>query len=225
MNAPLTANLSESNEPRPRSGIERLLDRFAVLYGSKFADQWGGVDPAEMKATWVECLHGYTAEEIQRGLKGCLSRDWPPTLPEFLKLCRPPVDFESTWREAIAQMAARESGADVWSHPAVYWTARQFGYFELRDQPWEKARVRWAALMTENMALADIPPVPARAPSLPPPKWEPPVETRQMSRAGTPAGHWRNVINPRNQYPLHSQRMARAALIELGVDVSRWEAV
>lgn len=126
MTAQLPQNATSLANPSalPESWIERLFLRFSAMYGSKFADLWRGCDLASVKALWAEELAGYAADEIKRGIDCCKTRDWPPTLPEFLKLCRPPVDFERSFFEAAKQIGLRDSGTDEWSHPAIYWACR-----------------------------------------------------------------------------------------------------
>lgn len=74
----------------PDAWIERLFDRLAALYGSKFADLWKNTDLQNVKATWAEKLGGFgdRPDIIRHALDACDDRPWPPTLPEFLGLCR-----------------------------------------------------------------------------------------------------------------------------------------
>lgn len=74
----------------PDAWIERLFDRLAALYGSKFADLWKNTDLQNVKATWAEKLGGFAdrPEIIRHALDSCDDRPWPPTLPEFIGLCR-----------------------------------------------------------------------------------------------------------------------------------------
>ncbi len=60
----------------------------AAHYGARFADAWHGVDAAEMKAAWAQKLGGLTPQQIKRGLDGLEQSKFPPTLPEFIALCR-----------------------------------------------------------------------------------------------------------------------------------------
>lgn len=146
-----------------------MFGRLAAMYGTKFADLWRGVDMADIKQAWTEALRGYTADEIMRGVNACMTRDWPPTLPEFAKLCRPGLDPERAFEEAQEQMYRREDGRDKWSHPAVYWTAVQYGHFELRNHTWNTAKGRWESLLRDNLADQALAPVPPRAMALPAP--------------------------------------------------------
>lgn len=150
-------------------GAKELLKFLMVVYGQKFTDQWRGVTLGEMKAVWSMALIGYTTEEVQRGLSACMSRVWPPTLPEFLLLCRPPVDHEAAFIEAVKQMRQRDNGTDTWSKPAVYWAAVEFGSWELRQASWDRAKARWTRILDEQLAKGELPPVPPRMEALPAP--------------------------------------------------------
>ena len=57
------------------------------MYGHKFTSAYGDV-PSE---TWSRALAGATGSDIAQGIKACFQRQdtWPPTLPEFVEMCRP----------------------------------------------------------------------------------------------------------------------------------------
>lgn len=135
---------TSSTSRLPDGWTERLIDRLSAMYGQKFTDQWHGVDPAYLKSVWSEELASYSADEIKTGLIGCRSKVWPPTLPEFLMLCRPAIDHESAFVEACNEIAKRSTNSDKWSHPAIYWAAVKFGSdlnvkYELVKNRWSKA--------------------------------------------------------------------------------------
>lgn len=59
------------------------------MYGSRLADMWAGVNQAEVKATWAETLEQFTLDELRYALDACMkSYDFPPSLPQFLALCK-----------------------------------------------------------------------------------------------------------------------------------------
>ena len=70
--------------------IARIFERLGGLYGAKFTDMWKDTDPANVSRTWAERLAGFhdMPEAIKAALDGCDDRPWPPTLPEFIQLCR-----------------------------------------------------------------------------------------------------------------------------------------
>lgn len=139
--------------------VERIFERLTMRYGAKFADQWRDIDATALWQAWAEDLAGYTGPEIGRGMDACKARAWPPTLPEFMLLCRPLANAQGEWAEAREQMARRLRGAsgDAWSRPQVYWAAVAVGNYDLQTWGWEQMRPRW-----ENaLALAKTDPVPA----------------------------------------------------------------
>lgn len=61
----------------------------ARIFGHRWASSYGETDDG----TWEAGLSGLTEEEIKTGIVACLRwrQDWPPTLPQFRELCRPPT--------------------------------------------------------------------------------------------------------------------------------------
>lgn len=166
------AESSTSPQPLPTAWIERVFERLSALYGSKFADLWRGCDIEGVKSVWAKELAGYSPDEIARGIAACRTRDWPPTLPEFLKVCRPALDYERAFIEAIEQMRKRETGGDEWSTPAVYWAAVKVGG-DLRAYPYPSIKGRWMAALDdaiEGIRTGKLPAdVPQRREALPAP--------------------------------------------------------
>lgn len=138
---------NETLPPMPSAWVERLLSRFATMYGNKFTDMWRGIEPESIRQAWGEDLAGYTADELKRGLEWCKTQKWPPTLPEFMTACRPVMDAKTEWAEACEQMRIRLEGrgADTWSRPQVYWAAVAIGWYDLNGTAWEKIQSRWNA--------------------------------------------------------------------------------
>lgn len=161
-------NLTNETLPAlPAAWIDRLWQRFYAMYGNRFADMWRALDPDAVKQAWAEDLHGYTAEELKRGLEWCRSKEWPPTLPEFMAACRPKADPKIEWAEAVEQMRIRLEGRglDNWSRPQVYWAAVAIGWYDLNNTSWDTIRPRWIAAITK--AKGD--PIPAYVAALPKP--------------------------------------------------------
>jgi hypothetical protein len=142
--APQTAATSSTSRPDGiPAGIEGLFEVMLAFYGDKFAMQWSAASLPAMRAVWRDQLRGLSAAEISRGVTACRSLRWPPTLPEFLMLCRPALDPETAFYEAAAQMALRERGKpDAWSHAAVYWAACEMGG-DVTRLPYPALKSRW----------------------------------------------------------------------------------
>lgn len=143
------------------AGVEALFSEFEALYGSRFADMWRHTDVAHVKSLWAKALAGLTGREIRAGLAACGSRPWPPSLPEFMTLCRPEADAEKAFALAQEQVSRRSAGEDVWPDRAVYWAAVAFGFYDLRSMSWATAKNRWSRVWAEKRQMeAELPPVP-----------------------------------------------------------------
>lgn len=165
----LTIASSTSTNALPERWVERLFERMLLDYGKKFSDQWGGADTDALIAHWSRELAGYSGAELKRGLDALSNRDWPPTLPEFKKLCRRPMDAATAYYEAVAGIQARANGEyGKWSHPAIYWAAMPLS-FDLREQTYEQIKQRWSAALAEQMDKGEWPEIPQPMIALPAP--------------------------------------------------------
>lgn len=72
------------------SWIEKLFQKFEDWYGSKWAAQYGDFPRDRVKATWAEELGGFAGQGdvFVQALAAQKASPFPPTLPEFLALCR-----------------------------------------------------------------------------------------------------------------------------------------
>lgn len=154
----------------PDRWIERLFQRMEDRFGDLWANRYGSFPRERVKRTWAEDLADLTSEEVARGVNASKECKFPPTLPEFRSLCRPPIDFEEAFYEAVQQMHARESGSDRWSHPAIFWAAATIGSFDMRNGSWSTLEKRWKKLFKAEMDKGEWSPVPERAIALPAPK-------------------------------------------------------
>jgi hypothetical protein len=165
----LTLASSTSTTALPEAWVERLFERMLLDYGRKFADQWEKADMDKLIAHWAVELAGYSGTELKRGLDALSTRDWPPTLPEFKKLCRRPLDPMHAYYEAVAGVQARAlSEYGKWSHPAIYWAAMPMA-FDLGSQTFSQIRPRWEAALQEQMDRGEWPEIPQPMVALPAP--------------------------------------------------------
>lgn len=74
----------------PEPWVSKIFDHMSSLYGAKFIDLWRGCDLEHVKRTWAEKLGGFQEQPlaIRAALEALDEKPWPPTLPEFLGLCR-----------------------------------------------------------------------------------------------------------------------------------------
>ena len=137
----------------PVKVVSRLFDVLAGMYGAKFVDAWRGVDTEVMQRVWAKDLAAYSMKEVERGVNTCKALKWPPTLPEFLMLCRPLTDYEDAYHEALEQTRLRDSGRDNWTHPAIFWAAGRLGP-DLQSIPYIALKTRWRRAL--DAALRDV---------------------------------------------------------------------
>lgn len=142
----------------PNGWIERLFGRMVGYYGARFADAWRGCDVEEVKRVWSEELAQYSGEEIRRGIDRLRDRPFPPTLPEFLALCRPKPVPEAAHAEACRLIGRLEG----WSDCAVFWAAREIGYHDLKVMPYQQIRGRWVDALDRHWSNRK--PIPEPAP-------------------------------------------------------------
>lgn len=165
MNAQLTHKpaTSEIAAPLAEAWVERVFDRLTAQLGAKMADLYNGANPALVKAEWGDGLAGFASDEIKRGLKVCQTRIFAPTLGEFLRLCRPALDPELAWFEAVEGMAARNAGKiGEWTHPAVYRAAVVMAY-EVLNVSYNQAKKSWAWRLEKEFAAGWGEAIPAPA--------------------------------------------------------------
>lgn len=86
-----------STRQLPASWVDRIFYRMQGLYGSLWLQRWKtgeiNADGADLgllsaKAVWAEALAGVSGEAISAAITACQAISLPPTLPEFLSLCR-----------------------------------------------------------------------------------------------------------------------------------------
>lgn len=108
--------------PLPINWVDALFKKFLIRYGRMWIDRYAGLGLSadEVAEEWAKELAGFTGEEIARGLEGSQTSRFPPTLPEFIGLCRPAAldrchrpGSDEAW--AIALKAHDESETVVWT--------------------------------------------------------------------------------------------------------------
>lgn len=139
-------------------------------YGKRFTDLWGTTDPKAWVSYWCDQLAGFTAAELKRGMDALDTREWPPTLPEFKRLCRPPIDPQAAFYEALEGLQARERGEPfAWSHPAIFWAAVKVGAFDLKNSGYGAIQKRWENALQAIFDAGTYEPIPEPALALPAP--------------------------------------------------------
>ena len=96
----ITNQVSQNGQPQQDENLNNkiminLWERLTHIYGHKFASAYGesaieGNNLTEAARTWASGLRGLAGEQIATGLRECINcgASWPPTLPEFVKMCK-----------------------------------------------------------------------------------------------------------------------------------------
>jgi hypothetical protein len=66
--------------------VDQIFARLLVRYGAQWIRMWEGIDPAAVKADWMEALSGRSGDSIRYALEH-LPPDRPPNAGQFLALC------------------------------------------------------------------------------------------------------------------------------------------
>jgi len=82
----------------PKHWVSAIFKKFQVRYGSRWISSIEGIEEYAI-SEWSNVLGGLSAEQVETGLDLCVS-DWPPSLPEFKKMClfKKPMGYEETSR-------------------------------------------------------------------------------------------------------------------------------
>lgn len=189
-----TAKLNVWTEKHPKLGISPMDHLFNQLDGT-FGERWRNRFPSEQalanwRSRWSAAFEeqGITFEEIKRGVSAMATAKHPPQLGDFLAACRPALDFEEAYHEAVRQMHIRHHpqivdgkpvSRDSWSHPAIFWAAASLGN-DLLNLSYHQIRVRWKHAL-EHAMRKPRGLVPEYVPQLPAPgkATTPPEEARK----------------------------------------------
>lgn len=69
--------------------VDKLFKKLAAIYGREFTGRYNGVDPAQVKAEWAECLGPFaTRPEALKFALEHLPSDKCPSMLQFRDLCR-----------------------------------------------------------------------------------------------------------------------------------------
>ncbi|WP_174936741.1 replication protein P [Burkholderia lata] len=175
MNAPTTTSMFKQSiwlEQHPKLGIslmDHLFNRLDGTYPNRWRISFANEQAvANWRDSWSEafdeeCL---TPQMVADGLKACRkSYDWPPSLTEFLKACKPRINVDAAIYEAIEQMRKRQHGKDTWSNPAIYWAAVKVGEFDMVSQTFSQIKPRFESAL-KVVLEGTVLPVPVRVPAL-----------------------------------------------------------
>ena len=75
----------------PERWVDKIFGHMEALYGSLFLDRWKDTNIVEVKRVWASGLASFSdyPECFAKALNALLNESkFPPTLPEFVALCR-----------------------------------------------------------------------------------------------------------------------------------------
>ncbi|WBA81564.1 hypothetical protein [Endozoicomonas sp. GU-1] len=112
-----------------------LFSTMTALFGQKWTSAYG---LADRNGEWQRTLNGLHPTQLEIGLNRVrlAGGEWPPTAPEFRKLCLPLPEelglpaLAKAWQEANEYSG--QPSHHGWSHRAVYLAGREAGWHELR---------------------------------------------------------------------------------------------
>lgn len=112
----------------PSSWVDSLFARLAVRYGAEWLAKWKGIDMAAVKTDWATELGGYAAnpKAIAHALEHLPDR--PPTVSQFLALCRgmhdpgeQPKQLTTPKAKEESVQRAKELGVSIASKAGLQW--------------------------------------------------------------------------------------------------------
>ena len=160
--------LSTSTKPITQGWIDALFVKMLNTFGSRFADMWRGTDIDAVKATWAPELSKLSRDEFTKGVQALVTLEWPPTLGQFLNLCRPKLDAQKAFVEALNGLVARDRGeVGVWSHPAIFWATVRLGAFDMKNSTYPQIAGRWQSALEDELAKKEWDEIPKPALRLP----------------------------------------------------------
>lgn len=103
-----SANSQKSNRDNERAKILRLWQLMGSLYGHKWTTAYG--DEADPDRVWQATLTGVSEEQIRLAMGELAKRgdEWPPSAPEFRRLC----SGSDEWQHKV--MAAKDKEIAEW---------------------------------------------------------------------------------------------------------------
>lgn len=153
----------------PYSWIEKLFENMTMLYGARMDKMWSNLNRQDVITFWHSKLDGYSHEEFVRGVKAVEKQEYPPSLPQFLNLCRPPVDYTKAYYEAVKGLQERRLGRKgEWSHPAIFWAASGMA-FDLLNMSYTQCRSRFERALDKELEQTVWQEIPEAFPTLPEP--------------------------------------------------------
>lgn len=212
--------------------MDHLFARMNGIYPNKWRANYRDEQAIEdWKTAWAEAFSedGITPNDIALGIKNCRRMfDWPPSLPEFLRACRPGLDPESAFHEAVHGLVARRKGErGIWTHPAIYHAAIATGQHDILNCTYSTLKTRWGKALTDELAKGQWDEIPQAAVALPEPK-KTELTNKQaqaamekmgagnvLDKSGTDHKAWiKKILDNPKRYSYAARQMAERAMGE-----------
>lgn len=208
--------------------IDHLFNRLDGAYPGKWRSMFPSPESIRnWSESWVETFeeNGIDFEMVKVGLKVVRSKyEWPPSVTEFVKACKPSIDPLKAYYEAVEGMRRRDAGEmGIWSSPAVFWAAVEVSAFDLKSMTYSAIRGRWEKSLDFQVSRNEWESIPVPMIAIP---YEPKKLTKEeatqrlkeLNAAGAfaekgDAKDWarRIMAKPKN-YPATSKKFAEEAL-------------
>jgi len=93
---------SESAKPAGLTMMDFLWGRMTEIYGHKWTSNYG-TKPTDV---WSKQLSALSRDDLKRGVTVCMTNGepWPPSLPEFLAMCRPRKRENEAMYQCVPQL-------------------------------------------------------------------------------------------------------------------------
>jgi hypothetical protein len=144
--------LTANNDFAGIAPIDHLFNRLDGIYVGKWRAAFSSDSSIKnWRDAWAEAIieEGLTPNEIKKGIKECRKLyDWPPSFTEFLKACKPSIDYETAYYEAVKQLQNRKQGTDKWTDSAIFWAASRMST-DINSQPFINIKSRWRTTIDE----------------------------------------------------------------------------
>ncbi|MGR2681565.1 replication protein P [Chromobacterium haemolyticum] len=179
--------------PHPKLGIglmDHLFNRMDGAYPNIWRANFKNPDSiANWKEAWAEAFEeeGIKPADLQAAIKACVRKfERPPSLPQFLSLCRPDIGVEAEvlFYRAVTEMTKRRSHQSCnWPSAPLFWAAAAMGN-DLLTTEYRYQAGRWKAMLDSYANKHDPIPDIEPAAALPAPRMSKEDAAARLSAMG-----------------------------------------
>lgn len=190
MSAPRPA--ADARSSRTSDAAPDPLDALFAELGAMWPGRWASLFKTDLAVETWRVVWGTSLREANLNVgevRGGLSRlaqaggDWPPSLPEFLAACRPPLDYAAAYASAARLFADRAVGrVTPDADPVLFWAGVALGSGDLAE-PYREHAERWRHALDAAWTDPELPPIPPLKRALPAPLPDPAVAVPVLEAA------------------------------------------